>query len=205
MKKRKIMIAAASIAIVATLSIGGTLAYFTDNDLAKDNLNAGQVNIEITERTSDKDAQIIKDENNLVTSIIYDNVLPGEEISKEPRVILKSDSVAAYIRAKIKVEGIDGDFSVKDGLEKYLQEIKFDADENDWVLGNGGYYYYQKEVSHSPKKDKSVTVFTKTFIPNEWDEDTYGKKFKIVISAEAIQSENFEPIMEKNRIVGWDE
>ena len=59
MKNKKIIIALASVAIVAVIAIGGTLAYFTDSDIVDDSLNAGKVKISITVKTADTSAVVV--------------------------------------------------------------------------------------------------------------------------------------------------
>ena len=71
MKNKKIIIALASVAMIAVVAIGGTLAYFTDSDNMNDSVNLGKVNITITERTNDTDASVQKDESGIVTGIKY--------------------------------------------------------------------------------------------------------------------------------------
>ena len=49
--KRKIMLGIASIAMVLTIAIGGTLAYFTDTDSAANVITMGKVDISLVEKT----------------------------------------------------------------------------------------------------------------------------------------------------------
>ena len=202
--KKKVVVIALAAAVVATISLGGTLAYFTDTDEQKSEIVAGKVDIDITEKTTDESAKIIKRKNNLVKSIIYNDILPGDEISKEPLVIVKSDSEDVYIRAKISIEGVGEDFSKEDGLKDELDKIKLNTEESGWTLSSDGYYYYNDIVESNENKNVNVPVFTKTFIPCEWDEKEVGKSFKVTIQAEAVQSETFEPVVNsENEIIGW--
>ena len=49
--KRKIMLGIASIAMVLTIAIGGTLAYFTDTDSTANVITMGKVDISLVEKT----------------------------------------------------------------------------------------------------------------------------------------------------------
>ena len=203
MKNKKIIIALASVAMIAVVAIGGTLAYFTDSDNMNDSVNLGKVNITITERTNDTDASVQKDESGIVTGIKYTGIMPGDTISKEPIVIVENDSSDAYIRAKIVVEGIDGAYSEQDGLSDYLEQITFNTKDCDWILSEDGYYYYQKIVDSN--ENNRISVFTETNIPTSWGAEIRNKSFAVKVHAEAIQSEYMTPIRDNNNnIVGWN-
>lgn len=49
MKKKSILVAAIAVMLVAALVVGGTLAYFTDTDAAKNTFTVGNVKIELLE------------------------------------------------------------------------------------------------------------------------------------------------------------
>ena len=49
MTKKKILVLALSIAMVAILAVGGSLAYFTDKDEATNTFTVGNVKIELIE------------------------------------------------------------------------------------------------------------------------------------------------------------
>ena len=203
MKNKKIIIALASVAIVAVIAIGGTLAYFTDSDIVDDSLNAGKVKISITEKTADTSAVVVKDGNDVVTGIEYSGIMPGDTLSKEPVVVIADDSQKAYIRAKIEINGVNGDFSETDGLSDYLSQVTYNTSQCNWVLGNDGYYYYQNVAD--PANNNNISVFTETYIPTSWGAEIRNKSFEVKIYAEAIQSEYFTPVRDSNNnIIGWN-
>ena len=49
MKKKTILVAAIAVMLVAALVVGGTLAYFTDTEAAKNSFTVGNVDIELLE------------------------------------------------------------------------------------------------------------------------------------------------------------
>lgn len=55
MSKRKILVLALSLSMVAILAIGGTLAYFTDTDSATNTFTVGNVKIDLIEQESNED------------------------------------------------------------------------------------------------------------------------------------------------------
>lgn len=203
MKNKKIIIAIASLAMVAIIAVGGTLAYFTDQDNMDDSVKLGKVDISITERTNNSNAVVTTDENGVVTGITYAGVMPGDTISKEPIVKIDEKSQKAYIRAKIDINGVDGAYSEADGLVDYLSQVTYNTNSCGWVLGQDGYYYYQTIVD--PSVTKEVSVFTETYIPTTWGGEILNKSFEIQIYAEAIQAEYMNPIKDSNNnIIGWN-
>ena len=60
MSKRKILLLAMSIIMIAILAIGGTLAYFTAEDSADNVFTMGNVDIELEENFGEEIAKMIK-------------------------------------------------------------------------------------------------------------------------------------------------
>ena len=91
MKNKKLIAAVAAAALVAVIGVGATLAYFTDSDEAKNVLTLGAVDIELTEPNYKGDAE-------------YVNIVPGDEIEKDPVITLASASEDAYVRVKLEID-----------------------------------------------------------------------------------------------------
>lgn len=74
--------AIAAMAICAVMAIGGAMAYFTDKDEATNKIEIGNVHIDLDEpkwdSTPDTDSDGIPD--------TADEIVPGQEIPKDPRV-----------------------------------------------------------------------------------------------------------------------
>lgn len=96
MKKKKIIIAAA--VLLAVFLIGGVIAYFTDTDSATNTFTVGKVEIEVVETNwnalPDTDEDGIPDE--------AENMMPGESVTKDPKIHNKSTTNEAYVFAKIE-------------------------------------------------------------------------------------------------------
>ncbi len=97
MKKKKIIIAAA--VLLAVFLIGGVVAYFTDTDSATNTFTVGNVEIEVLEpgwtalpKTSGDPA--IPDD--------AENMMPGDTVTKDPKIHNKSTTNEAYVFAKIE-------------------------------------------------------------------------------------------------------
>lgn len=178
MTKNKKITLIATLALIGAIGVGSTFAYFTDTAEATNTVTFGHVEISIDEPE-------FKAENN---GTEIKNVVPGQTVEKDPVITVEKGSEDAYLRAKIECkeltkEQIEGlEFTFADGWTTTP-----DAD---------GYYYYKDVVSEG----KDVAFFTAVKIPGSWDNSMADKSFKIVVTAEAIQADNFEALADGT----WD-
>ena len=92
MKKKNLLTAALSLSLVAVITVGATLAYFTDTTDAQTNVfTTGNVNIQMTDKTESTDPNVKVgeyeyDAQGNQTGILYTNVLPGDTLSKKVAV-----------------------------------------------------------------------------------------------------------------------
>lgn len=195
--KKKAAILISSLAIIAVLVIGGTLAYFTDTDNAQNVFTLGKVTGEITENTEagTVDGHDVKPGTPTEDGISYDKIVPGDWLSKEPVVSLTGTSEDAYVRVKLEVEE-----NVPQGQEAKLMDeqkaaliseecLNFGAD---WTLGVDGYIYYNNKLSLAGPQ-ATEPVFTLVKIPETWGNRTANVNFSIKITAELVQYDNFKP------------
>ena len=112
MNKRKIVLLASALMMVAVLAVGGTLAYFTDTDTQTNTFTMGKVGLKLDE------TEVIPDENG-----IYQHpeeteeeegrteedqtylVFPGDTVLKDPTIWIDEDSQECWVAAKITVTG----------------------------------------------------------------------------------------------------
>lgn len=174
---KKIVLAVASLGLVATMAVGGTLAYFTDTDAKKNEFVLGKVDISLVEDTNDVKAEKLEDES----GINYSNVMPGDELDKNVDVKVNEDSRDAYIAVKINVVG---DFTEN---EEAVAAPTVDVKE-DWTKVAEGFYVY-KGAEESVAENTVVDVFDTVSVPTEW---TQSHDFDIEITAYAVQSENVD-------------
>ena len=174
---KKIVLAVASLGLVATMAVGGTLAYFTDTDAKKNEFVLGKVDISLVEDTKDLKAEKLEDES----GINYSNVMPGDELNKNVDVKVNEDSRNAYIAVKINVVG---DFTEN---EETVAAPTVDVKE-DWIEVAEGFYVY-KEAEESVAENTVVDVFDTVSVPTVW---TQSHDFDIEITAYAVQSENVD-------------
>lgn len=195
MKKKALFTTVAAVALVAVVGIGSTLAYFTDNATKDNVVTFGHVEITLDEPEFNKNPQN-EDKIHYIA-----NVVPGQEITKDPTITVAKGSEDAYLRASIiifdeKESFLRAEEGQKTKVEELIEKIAF---KEDWVLGTDGYYYYQKPVKAGTK----VVFFDKVTIPNTWGNEVADLSFNINVQAEAIQAANFTPVKKDNKIVAW--
>ncbi len=144
MTKRKIMLLAMAVCMVAILAVGGTLAYFTAEDSADNVFTMGYVDIELEE-----------------TFEQFSDLVPGLDINKDVYV-KNTGSNPAYVRVHIAIPEImdDGDpsfnatknflhfnfteESVADGQWSWLPEYSTGVGYKG--NGDGNFNYYTKTI-----------------------------------------------------------
>lgn len=194
MKNRKtVLLAATAAAVIATVGIGGTLAYFTDADNGTSNLVTGKVDISLSEAPKES----IK-------------IMPNQTIALEPTVKVEADSENSYLRVKLDVsyDGTTSDKNYAQELENALQlqtEHGMEAlgsENSGWIKGADGYYYLQE----SKKPGEQAAVFSQFTVPEDWNNEIVGKTFQIQVQAEAIQSDYFNADQDGNGVIdSWND
>lgn len=190
MKKKNLITLTAAVSLVSVIGIGSTLAYFTDSDSATNVVTMGHVDITLTEPTFS--------EENADNTI--KNVVPNQEITKDPTITVLAGSESCYLRAKIEFSDSLKDVSgERDYAAELLENINVGEE---WVLSTDGYYYYQNKVEKSTEA-QDVVLFDTVVIPELWGNEVADLAFEIEVTAEAIQADNFEPAKTDGVINGW--
>lgn len=192
---KKIVLAVASLGLVATMAVGGTLAYFTDTDAKKNEFVLGKVDISLIEDSNDAKAQKLDDES----GIKYSDVMPGDELEKNVDVKVNEDSRDAYIAVKIDIVG---DFTENDDAVA-APEVDVKAE---WTEVAEGFYVYkgteEAVVAKAVSAESVIDVFDSVSVPTEW---TQSHDFDIEITAYAVQAENVDEataIVELKKLAG---
>lgn len=181
--RKKLLLLTASIAAGVLLTMGMSLAYYTDTEIATNVVTMGNVDIQLTEEVPSLGAgqdwivEEAKDEDGNVTGLAYANILPGATVTKEP-VVTNTGANSAYIRAKvtITVTGADGKTTLD---EKGITLVGADID-------GEGYIY----VDHIVNPNETVTLFNEFKIPTTWGNQYANANIEIKVVAEAVQSDN---------------
>lgn len=206
-KNRKKLIAGAlSICLVAAVAIGGTMAYLTDSEKVTNTFSVGDLDITLTEPEWDDET----DGKDLV---------PGDTEKKDPTITaVEHDS---YMRVIMEIQDKEGNaITDKDRLDLILKTIRYASpalsEDSSYSLNDlntvptvnsdftlvadksssdtnvtGVYYYNYNDVL---KEKATATLFTNIVIPTDWNQTQLQKlgEYKIVIQAQAIQTDNFK-------------
>ena len=170
MNKKKILVLAVSVCLVAILAIGGTLAYFTDTDAKTNTFTVGNVDITLTEPnwegTGSQDAP---------------EVYPGEPLAKDPTVE-NTGSNPCFVR--IKVTGLD--CLAPASNITYRTDYMTGKLGDNWVLHTDGYFYYNKVLG---VKETTDALFDQIVIPTDLTNGNADTEFNVVVTAEAVQAQ----------------
>ena len=188
MKKRNFLTIMLSLALVAVIGVGATLAYLTDNTQTVNNkFTFDDIEITLRENASVPDGQFYQikkteDETFGTTEIKdaekgidYDEVLPGATVEKNPYITVSESNAHAYVYAY--VTGVKAPLSVE--YDTTVWEIVSDND-------NGTLLRHEVAKNEAGEYD----VFTQVKVdPTANGEETLND---ISIQAYAHQADNVE-------------
>lgn len=206
MKLNRTLVLCLAIALSAALAIGGTMAYFTDEDAVKNTFVVGEnVDITLDESKVDKIGdEYIADPETRVDENTYDGIYPGAVMPKDPTVTMGESSNAAYVRAKVTVGGGANWLPLYGNEDPAAQENFMALIHN--KLGEGW------TITGTAVKDSDVVVtilygtrleagqqtppaFEEVVFSADVDQDNvhlFGETFDISVVAEAIQAQGFD-------------
>ena len=194
MKKRIFLYAIVGICL--SVAISGTLAYFTDEEVAHNIITSGGVNIEVIEKTQGS--------NDVLVDFPIEGikgVMPGKTVSKIVQV-KNTGNNDAWIRINVEstITNSDGEtLPLTIGENKKVIEYSV---LDGWVDGGDGYYYFKTAVE--PDQLTGELFKEVKFNPNMGNE-YQNCTAKIIINAQAVQTAN-NPIPEDGSIKdikGW--
>lgn len=166
--KKKLSIIFGIIAILAVISVG-TLAYFTSEQNAENVISAGNIKLEIHEKTA-------SGEDFPEEGII---VMPGDTVSKIVTVENTGDH-PLYLRVKL-TEGVSDEALTEDDC------LDININRSCWLEKDGYYYYYRALQSGETTEQLFSEVYFDLYnIDNKY----LGKYFTLNVAASAVQSEN---------------
>ena len=204
MKKKLLLVCLATI-LAASAVIGGTLAYFTDQDNNTNTFTMGNISIALDEAKVEKgESNTWTAKNERVKGNTYENIYPGAVLPKDPTVH-NTGSNDAYVRVKITIPvnaltAMQKDGSIATDSDADLKSI-IDIDTGNWSFVSAAVnnatvptvtyiYNYSSKLAVG---ESTSAVFTRvavpTFITNEASASVGS--FSIDIVAEAIQSDGF--------------
>lgn len=167
MKKRILILALA--AILVGCAIGGTMAYYTNQNAVTNVITAGNIRAELQE-WADLDMKVPYADPE-------DAIMPGDDVTKVVTVKNIGD-FDAWIRLRF-VTSAEGDNIPSEGELPMLLDVDTEA----WTLQDGWYYY-------NAKLEPGVTaepLFTTVSFPTEMDNQWQSATFHIAIDMQATQ------------------
>ena len=168
--KKKIIAVCLMVALAATAVVGGTLAWFTDDEVANNTFTVGKVDITLTEP-------------NWTSSGSQDapEVYPSEALAKDPTV--KNDGAnPCFVR--IKVTGLDC-LAPASNITYRTDYVDGKLGDN-WVKHTDGYFYYNKVLAVGETTD---ALFDQIVIPSDLTNGDATTLHNIVVTAEAVQAQ----------------
>ena len=154
-----------SILLIATVSIGVTLAYFTANTNVTGNITLGDpVTISITQGGAS--ASSLTFAGDALPGTVYDQVIG---------VQAPADMTEALMRAKLTITNADGATTTVDATTT-----------DNWTEGTDDYYYYKGSIS----ANQSVDFITALTVPTTLTNEDANKTFSIDVVVETIQKAN---------------
>ena len=96
MKMKNMLIGGMSLALVACISVGGTLAYLSDNTGTMTNTFKFGT-LEVTQKETDGTTNVPNS-----GSLTYEDLVPGDTVKKEVKISLADHKVDAYVYVAVK-------------------------------------------------------------------------------------------------------
>lgn len=196
MTKKNILTAAVSLSLVACLSIGATLAYFTDTDSKVNAFTTGKVGMTLTDDSPAVNGW--KTGSVSDTGVTYEGVMPGDKLSKDVYITMDSDSADAYVAVVVKVEGgkngTPSQKEVFDLAETAMSKTGFLNSATEQILlgdeeNPEGCVYL---LNWTAKGGDVIDIMDVVEIPPEWGNAYTKADFSISVTAYAAQAENLD-------------
>lgn len=205
MKARKILVSLAALALVAAISIGGTLAYLTNSKSVTNTFTVGNVTIKLDETVTNPDGTATTDPATRAEKGNSYKLIPGGSYIKDPTVTVMPGSEESYVRLIVKVSDVTD--AVKAFGEGYDLSNIFRGFSNKWSRygqiqtstdGKTLTYEYRYATTvtptSGPKSDGVLEpLFTSVQIPGTLTDAQYAalNNLNIEIIAEAVQAAGF--------------
>lgn len=189
--KRRLLITAVTV-IALSLTVYGTLAYLTANATAHNVITAGNVKIELLDQTVSGNERIDFPKDGL-------QVMPNTSASKE--VSVKNLGNTSWIRVYLDKQILLSNHA-KATPEAVANAISLNLNQDDWMLGSDGFYYYKKPL----KKDEiTAQLFTKVSFSGQMGNEYQNSSLTIKVYAQAVQNANNDIPKDGNvtMVKGW--
>lgn len=199
MKKRNLLVAVLSLCLVAVIAVGGTLAYFTDQtETVVNAFTAGKVDIVLHDMSPKVDGMVQGQVKPDGSGIEYDNVVPGDELSKDVFISVVHDSAPTRLAVLVTVENKNTakptDLELLNRVDNaILREGKFPILTTYYAAdfqGLTGTLYIMDGIVDTSDKNQIIDLFSSIQIPAEWNNEYADAQFDINVTAYAAQADN---------------
>lgn len=190
MKARKILVSLAALALVAAISIGGTIAYLTSTDKVENSFTVGKVAITLDESKVDINGTAVTPAARVKANTY--KLIPGHPYTKDPTVHVDADSEDSWIFVKVE-NGISDIEAAEATGENAYTPIAKQITNNGWTQLDGKTNIYYKKYT-AGTTDKDLAVFGNFKIAdNAQDISGWGAaaNAKITVTAYAVQADGF--------------
>lgn len=220
MTKKKVFVAALAICLVAIISMG-TLAWFNATDDITNNFKVATDENDTDPTFSVKVSETDLDGNETEDGVTYYDVVPGDVISKDPKITNTGD-YTQWIRVSVTMtkanywKDFGGSLAFTDIFDgsTYGLAANVDTATETWLLvedavepdadGNAVWYLY---LNAELAPESSKLLFTEVNIDEDFTLDevlSLGGEFSINVKADALQRDNTgDNAVEAFANVGW--
>ena len=224
MKKKNLITAAVSLALVAIVSVGATLAYFTDKtDTMTNVFVSGKVDVTLIDefnKTETPKGEYEFDENGVQTGILYTNVMPGDTLDKDVSLMVRDGSSNAHVGIVVTVdhsqnpsadevyklvdEAVQRQEAVVGDMWQNVQDVNVFDGEN---IVAGKLYVYNPQYegadwTQGVPAGTLLQLFSDIQVPTSWDNAYADTEFCINVQGYAIQADNMAASLLKSAIEG---
>lgn len=167
-KVTKIVAAVVSVGLVATIAVGATMAYLTDNKTKTNTFTIGNVTIDLQETFDQTKAS---------------NLAPGMTVEKKPKVVSTGVN-PCWVRVRVTIPE-----ATVNGAKVPAFTLN-NPDTTNWVK-DGDYYYYKTVVSaaNAGNDDETSFLFTGVTLNKDLKEGSITGDVNVIVYAEAVQSQ----------------
>ena len=202
--KKKVALTAAAVALVGTLAVGGTLAWFTDTEEATNVVTLGNINIDLLERSDDienKGWQTVGEDG--FDGIQYDTVMPGKVLDKDAKVYNSGHNDALL---RVKVDFLLGNEIWPVNSVEAPTILGDTSADWEWI---DGYYYYKKVLNPGAETDNIISGVQLPAWTNDdmvalgfnlASESSISKDISVDVIVEAIQADNVNVVGEDGEV-----
>ena len=201
MKARKILVSLAALALVAAISIGGTIAYLTSTDKVVNTFTVGNVAIKLDEAKANTDGTLVEGAARVKANDY--KLLPGHTYNKDPMVTVLSGSEASYIKMTVtfsKANELDAIFaptgaeltSIFNGYDAANWTYK--GNTKDATANTRTYEFWYKATVAAPNDDVALdALFDSITVPGTITNEQLATiaGMTITVNAYAIQADGF--------------